>query len=177
MKKYLSGSWIVIKNYLFALIFFYLFFVGFYSKASLYSIAIFLIMIILMYFELTHYAGVDKRRYGTIRFYDGAIYGLIAILPFVIIQIIISQLKINSEVVDFEVLRGYLVKGFIAPMLFITKLGSNHVWGYIVAWSTIVITAFLGYFSGYKGFDLNVFIRRLFGLQPKKVNTTKRNRR
>ena len=67
MKKYLSGSWAVIKNYLFGMIFFFIFFVGFYSKASLFSIAIFIIVISLIYFELTHYAGMDKRRYGSIR--------------------------------------------------------------------------------------------------------------
>jgi hypothetical protein len=177
MKKYLSGSLTILKNYLFAMIFFFIFFVGFYSKASLYSIAIFIIMVMLIYFELTHYASVDKRRYGSIRLYEGAIYGLLAIVPFVIIQIIISQLNLSITGVNFDVLKENLVKGFVAPMLFIAKLGHYSIWGYIVAWSTIVITAFLGYFSGYKGFDLSAFIRQLFGLQPRKRSTTKRNRR
>ncbi|MHB8064834.1 MAG: hypothetical protein ACYDG2_19790 [Ruminiclostridium sp.] len=177
MKKYLSGSWAIIKNYLFAMIFFYIFFVGFFSKTSLFSVAIFIIMITLIYFELTHYASVDKRRYGSIRLYEGAIYGLLAIVPFILIQIIISQLNLSISNVNFSTLRGNLVKGFVAPMLFIAKLGHYTIWGYMMAWSSIVIASFLGYFSGYKGFDLSVFFRRLFGLQPKKKSMTKRNRR
>ena len=62
-------------------------------------------------------------------------------------------------------------------MLFIANLEHYSIGGYIIAWFTIVLAAFLGYFSGYKGFDLNTFIRRLFGLQPKKKSITKGNRR
>ncbi|HEY5583512.1 MAG TPA: hypothetical protein VIK78_03365 [Ruminiclostridium sp.] len=178
MKKYLSGSWAVLKDYLFAMIFFYIFFVGFYSKASLFSILIFIIMCFLIYGELSHLVGVDKRKYGSVKFYDGAIYALIGIAPIVIIQIIISQLNLSSDVINFDVLKVNLVKGFVAPMLFIVKLvGYSSIWGYVLAWTTIVIASFLGYFAGYKGFDLDMFIRRLFGLQPRKKKPTKKNRR
>jgi hypothetical protein len=177
MKKYLSGSWMVLKNYIFAMIFFYIFFIGFYSKASLFSIAIFIIMIFLMYHELNHYAGVDKRKYGSIRVTDGIIYALIAILPMIVLQIIISFLNFNFEVVNFQILKWNLIKGLAAPMLFITKAGGYQIPGYIAAWSTVVLVAFLGYLSGYKGFDLNAFIRRLFGLQPKQTASNKKKRR
>jgi hypothetical protein len=177
MKKYLSGSWAVLKNYLFAMFFFYIFYVGLYKIAFIYSIAVFLIMAILMYFELVHYVGFDKRKYASIRPYEGAIYGLIAILPIIIIQIIISQLNLNTSPLDFETLKGNIIKGFVAPMLFIARMfGYNHIWSYAIAWSSIVIIAFLGYFSGYKNFDLGAFIRKLFGIQPRKVST-KKNRR
>ncbi len=177
MKKYLIGSWLVIKNYIFAMIFFYIFFVGFYSRASLFSIAVFILMILLMYGELSHQAGVDKRRYGSIRLYDGAIYGLLAIVPFILIQIIISLLNLQFDVVDFEILKWNLVKGFAAPMLFIAKAGGYGFIGYAAAWATIVLAAFLGYFAGYKNFDLNAYIRQVLRLQPKQKNTNKRKRR
>lgn len=177
MKKYLSGSWTVIKNYLFAMIFFCIFFMGFYSKASLFSIAIFIIMVLLIYSELAHLTGVDKRKYGSVKFYDGAIYALIGIAPIVIIQIVISQLNFNFETINFEVLKVNLVKGFVAPMLFIVKLAHYSLLGYILSWSTIVLIAFLGYFAGYKGFDLSEFTRKLFGLQPRQKKPTKKNRR
>jgi len=177
MKKYLSGSWMVIKNYLFAMIFFCIFFVGFYSKVSLFSIAIFIIMIMLIYSESAHYAGVDKRRYGSIRPYEGAVYGLLATVPFIVIQIIISQLNLSFEAINFDALKINLIKGFVAPMLFVAKLGKYTIWGFMMAWSTIVLFSFLGYFAGYKGFELTVIIRRFFGLQPKKKRTTNRNRR
>jgi len=177
MKKYLSGSWKVIKNYLLALILFCIFFIGFYSKASIFSIFIFIIMVLLIYSELAHLTGVDKRRYGSVKFYDGALYALIGIAPFVIIQIIISQLNLSIEGLDFAVLKGNLIKGFAAPMLFIAKLGYYTIWGYIMSWSAIVLTAFLGYFAGYKGFELGTFLRKLFGLQPRKRKPTNRNRR
>lgn len=174
MKKYLSGSWVVFKNYLIAMIFFYIFYVGLYNFAAIYSIAIFIIMASLIYFELVHYAGFDKRKYGKIRPYEGAIYGLIAVLPLIIIQIIISQLNLDTSLLNFAILKGNLIKGFVAPMLFIAKLFAyKYIWSYAIAWFSIVLIAFLGYYSGYKNFDLGAFIRKLFGMQPKKVSTKK----
>ncbi len=177
MKKYFTGAWAVFKNYLFAMIFFYIFFIGFYSKASLFSIAIFIVMIFLIYSELHHLTGVDKRRYGSVKLTDSIIYALIAIAPMVLLQIIISFLSFESPIINFDVLKLNLIKGLAAPMLFIAKLGGYQVPGYIAAWATIVIMSFLGYFAGYKAFDLNAFIRRLFGLQPKKRPTTNKKRR
>lgn len=177
MKKYLAGGWSVIKNYIFAMIFFYIFYAGFYSKASLFSIFIFIIMVFLIYGELAHKAGVDKRKYGQIRYYDGAIYGLVAIAPFVLIQVIISQLNLSFEMINFAVLRTNLVKAFAAPMLFIAKSVHYSVGGYALAWASIVLISFLGYFAGYKNFDLDAFIRKLFGLQPRKPKQHKKNRR
>ncbi len=177
MRRYLSGGWAVLKSYLFAMVFFYIFFIGMASRASLYSIAIFIVMISLLYFELTHHTGVDKRRYGKVRPIDGAIYGLLAIAPFVIIQIILSQLDYSflGPNFDISILKQNLVKGFVAPMLFIAKLvgGYSSVWSYISAWATIVVVAFLGYYSGYKNFDLGAFMRKLFGLQPRKKSTNR----
>lgn len=181
MKKYLAGSWAVIKNYLFGLLFYFIFFIGFYKWPSPYSIAIFIIMIPLLYFELTHYEGVEKRRDGKSSPYQGAIYGLLAIVPFVILQIIISLLDIKgilsivnpnaASVINYATLKQNLIKSFVAPMLFIAKMGGYSIWGYALAWSTIVLTAFLGYFSGYKDFDLGAVIRKTLGLQPKKKST------
>lgn len=173
MKKYLYGSWIVIKNYLFALIFFFIFYLGFYSKASLYSILIFLIMFLLMYNDMVKLAGKDKRKYGFVRFYDGALYALLGIIPFVILQIIISLLKINNEIIDFNVLKGSLLKVFVAPMLFAAKLLHYSVWGYALAWALLILIGFVGYFSGYKGFDLYEYIRKLFGLEPRHMKRRK----
>ncbi len=178
MKKYLSGGWAVLKNYIFAMIFFYIFFIGFYSRASLFSIAIFIVMVFLIYFELTHQAGVDKRRYGGINPADGIIYGLLAIAPMVLLQIIISFLSFEStEVFDFGRLQVNLIKGFSAPMLFIARLGGYSLPGYIIAWATIVIVAALGYYSGFKNFDLSAYTRQLFGLQPRRKPTTHKKRR
>lgn len=177
MKKYLTGSWAVLKNYIFAMIFFYIFFIGFYSKIMYFSVSIFFIMFVFIYFELVHLAGVDKRKYGEVKFYDGAVYALIGIAPFVIIQIILFCLNLSFKIVDFSVLKVSLIKGFVAPMLFIAKLANYSLLGYIMAWSTIVIIAFLGYLAGCKEFDISVFTRRLVGLQPRKPKTTNKNRR
>jgi len=177
MKKYLSGGWAVLKNYIFSMIFFYIFFVGFYKWASLFSILIFIVMITLIYYELTHQAGVDKRRYGDVKPIDGVIYGLIAITPMVIIQIVISFLSLDIPYVNYEILQANLIKGFVAPMLFIAKLGGYSLLGYMAAWATIVLVAYLGYLSGYKGFDINAYVRRALGLQPKKRPTNNNRRR
>lgn len=175
MKKYLSGSWAIIKYYIFAMIFFYIFIIGFYKTPAYFSIAIFIIFIPLIYFDMTNYVGYDKRQFGEIRPYEGAIYGLIAVVPFVIIQIllffIVPQLDLSfiSPSINYSYLRISCVKFFVAPMLFIPRIaGYFSIWGYVVAWFTIILSAFLGYFSGYKGFDLSAFIRQTLGMQPKK---------
>ncbi len=181
MKKYLHGSWTIIKYYLFVMIFYYVFIVGFYSKAAFFSIATFIVLIPLIYYEMTNYVGYDKRQFGKVRPYEGAIYGLLAIVPFVIIQLlillIIPQIDfsfISSEINDYQ-LKLTLVKVFVAPMLFIPKIaGYSSVWGYVAAWFTIILSAFLGYYSGYKGFDLGAFTRKIFGMQPKKKGTKRR---
>lgn len=177
MKKYLSGGWAVLKNYIFAMIFFYIFFIGFYTKASLFSILIFIVMITLIYYELVHRVGVDKRRYGVVKPIDGVIYALYAITPMILLQIVILFLDLNIPYINFEILKVNLIKGLVAPMLFIAKLGGYKLPGYIAAWGTIVLIAYLGYLSGYKDFDLNAFVRRLFGLQPRKKPTTNKKRR
>ncbi|PYG87998.1 hypothetical protein LY28_01708 [Ruminiclostridium sufflavum DSM 19573] len=184
MKKYLSGSFAVLKYYFFVMIFFYVFIVGFSSVAAYFSIATFIILIPLIYYEMANYTGFDKRRFGRVRPYEGAIYGLLAIAPLVIIQIVLFltaphfDLSFISADIKYDKLRLSLVKLFVAPMLFIPKIaGYTSIWGYAAAWLTIVLSAFLGYFSGYKGFDLGAFIRGILGLQPKKDNKNKRNRR
>ncbi len=176
MKKYLSGSWAVLKTYLIAMLIFYIFFVGFYKRLSLFSIFVFVIMIAFLYAELHHLTGVDKRKYGSVKFYDGAIYGILAVIPFAIIQIIISFLDLSIKDVNFPVLRANLIKGLAAPMLFIEKSMGYSVIGYIVAWFTIILFSFLGYFAGYKKFDVTEYIRKMLGLQPRKPKP-KRNRR
>lgn len=178
MKKYLSGGWSVIKNYLFAMIFFYIFFIGFYSKAALFSILIFIIMIPLVYGEMAHKAGVDKRKYGLARPYEGAIYGLLAVLPVIIIQLVISQLKLTIEGINFAVLQLNLIKGFSAPMLFLVKIfGYSNWWSYAISWGLLVIICFLGYFAGYKNFEISEKIRKLLGLQPRQRKPKNKNRR
>ncbi|ACL77186.1 hypothetical protein [Ruminiclostridium cellulolyticum] len=176
MKKYLSGSWTVLKTYLIAMLIFYIFFPAFYKRLSLFSVFVFVILIVFIYAELHHLAGVNNRRYGSIQYYDGAIYGFLAVVPFAIIQVIISFLDFSIEGVNFPVLRANLIKGLAAPMLFIEKSMNYSVIGYIVAWFTVILISFLGYFAGYKKFDVTGYARKLLGLQPRKPKP-KRNRR
>ncbi|AEY67762.1 hypothetical protein [Clostridium sp. BNL1100] len=176
MKKYLYGSWAVIKSYLISMLIFYIFFLGFYKRLSLFSVFVFVIMIAFIYAELHHLTGVDKRRHGSVKYYDGLIYGIFAVIPFAIIQIIISFLNFSIEGVNFPVLKANLIKGLAAPMLFIEKSIHYSVAGYIVAWFTVILISFLGYFAGYKKFDITEYVRKMLGLQPRKPKP-KRNRR
>ncbi|EPR08019.1 hypothetical protein [Ruminiclostridium papyrosolvens] len=176
MKKYLYGSWAVIKSYLIAMLIFYIFFLGFYKRLSLFSVFVFVIMIAFIYAELHHLTGVDKRRHGSVKYYDGLIYGILAVIPFAIIQVIISFLDLSIKGVNFQMLKANLIKGLAAPMLFIEKSMHYSVVGYSVAWFTVILISFLGYFAGYKKFDVTEYTRKLFGLQPRKPKP-KRNRR
>lgn len=175
MKKYIAGSWTVLKNYLFVMLFFYLFYVGFYKYAGLFSIALFIVMEFLIYFEMVHYVSKDDRVFGKASPLNGLLYGLIAIIPFVIIQIIVININIDlsASQIDFNVLKSSIAKGFMAPMLFIIQKGNNSLLAYIIGWGSIVLASFLGYLAGYKHFDLSMHIRKLFGLQPK-ANKQKR---
>ena len=176
MKKYLYGSWAVIKSYLISMLIFYIFFLGFYKRLSLFSVFVFVIMIAFIYAELHHLTGVDKRRHGSVKYYDGLIYGILAVIPFAIIQVIISFLDLSIKGVNFPLLKANLIKGLAAPMLFIEKSMHYSVVGYSVAWFTVILISFLGYFAGYKKFDVTEYTRKLFGLQPRKPKP-KRNRR
>ncbi len=176
MKKYLYGSWAVIKSYLISMLIFYIFFLGFYKRLSLFSVFVFVIMIAFIYAELHHLTGVDKRRHGSVKYYDGLIYGILAVIPFAIIQVIISFLDLSIKGVNFQMLKANLIKGLAAPMLFIEKSMHYSVVGYSVAWFTVILISFLGYFAGYKKFDVTEYTRKLFGLQPRKPKP-KRNRR
>ncbi len=177
MKKYLSGSWSVFKNYLFVIIIFFIFIISLYSKASWFSIPLFILMSLFIYSEMSHKAGVDKRRYGSIKLIDSVLYALIAIAPMIIIQIIISSLQIESTVLDVSILKANLTKAVAAPMLFIAKAGGYSIYSYALAWSTIVLMSFLGYYAGSKGFDLNEYVRQLLGLKPKQKTVNKNKRR
>ncbi len=176
MKKYLYGSWAVLKSYLLSMIIFYIFFLGFYKRLSLFSVFVFVIMLAFTYAELHHLTGVDKRRHGFVKYYDGAIYGILAVIPFAVIQVVISFLDLSIKGVDFPVLKLNLIKGLAAPMLFIEKSMNYSVAGYAVAWFTVILISFLGYFAGCKKFDITEYTRKLFGLQPRKQKP-RRNRR
>ena len=177
MKKYLHGGWNVIKNYLFGMLFFYIFYIGFYGKAALFSIGIFVIMALLIYHEMAHYVGKDKRLYGNNTPYDGAIYGLIGIAPFILIQIIIYLLNFEFTWIRFDIFKMTMIKGFMAPMLFIVKGLGYSIWSFIIGWASLVLFAFLGYFAGVKGFDLSMHVRKLVGLSPRKTQPKRGNRR
>ena len=177
MKKYLHGSWNVIKNYLFGMLFFYIFYIGFYGKSTLFSIGIYIIMVLLIYNEMAHYVGKDKRKFGKNTLFDGAIYGLIAIAPFTLIQIIIYFLNFDFTWIKFDVFKMTMIKGFMAPMLFIIKGLGNSILAYMAAWASLILFSFLGYFAGCKGFELSMHIRKLVGLSPKKPQPKKGIRR
>jgi len=131
---------------------------------GLYSFTIFLLMFFMIYNDMKDLAIKEKRPQYNInpKPFKGVFYGLVAIVPFLLILLAYPFINVPKE---FVILKLRLMQGFAGPLYWLAKWISGEYWSYIVAFFVIPVISMLGYWAGYREF---YFASRLKALIKKK---------
>lgn len=130
------------------------------------SFFLFLLLFFLIYQDMHQLAFKEKRpQYGInpSRF-KGALYGLIAVAPIVLLQGIALAIQVPT---DYLTVRLRAFQAISSPVYWLAKLLGNSIPAYFAALAVVVAVAFFGYWAGYREFSLlNWFYKRI-GYVPK----------
>lgn len=126
------------------------------------SFVVFLLLFFSVYTEMRNFAHKEKRPQYNINPppYKGLIYGLIGIIPILVMQAVILLISVPA---DYEAFRRRVFQLLSGPLYWIAKISGNGIYTYMIALVSIVIIAFLGYLAGYREFFLAALIRNKFG--------------
>lgn len=142
-----------------------------------FSFLLFWVLFYLVYIEMRVLAFKEKRPQYNINPspYKGIFYGVIGILPLVIIELILILVKVPK---DYTQLMGRIYQGFAAPLYWFAKLIGNAPIHYVLSFVLVIVAAFLGYFAGHKDFMLVSVLRKKLGIKstPKKPVKEKQKR-
>lgn len=132
-----------------------------------FSFLIALLTVMAIYVEMRTTAFKEKRpQYGINPSpFKGFIYGLIGIVPYLLIEIIILLVQVPT---DLETLKLRLFQGVASPLYWLARLMGNKIPYYFIAWLFVVLIAALGYYAGYREFYVMAWIRQKLGIKPKK---------
>lgn len=169
----------ICTDYALALILFFLFTMPVISGAkgnaqngmTYLSIGIFIILFYTVYVDMRNIAFKEKRPQYNITppSYKGFLYGLMGIIPLVVIQIILILIKVPTE---YETLHRRLYQGFGGPLYWISRLLGDQPMHYVISFAGLAIIAGVGYFAGFKDFYLLSFIKQKLGIKTKEKKVT-----
>lgn len=167
----------VTSNYIMALILFVIFTMPIISIAqdslqtvmSAFSFLIFLFMFYIIYVDMRVVAFKEKRPQYNINpsKFKGFFYGLIGMIPLVLIQSILLSLRFPE---DLQVLKRKLYQGFAGPFYWLSRLLGDEPVHYILSFLVVIIIAGLGYYAGHKEFYLVSYIRQKLGIKKRAHN-------
>lgn len=142
------------------------------NTMAAFSFLIFLFLFYLVYVDMRVIASREKRPQYNINPppYKGVIYGIIGMIPLVLVQSVLITLKLSE---DWQALIRRIYQGFAGPLYWLSRLLGDAPVQYLVSFSILVVIAGLGYYAGYKEFYLVRFIREKLGVRNKRVNGKK----
>lgn len=129
----------------------------------IFSILIFLIMFSMIYTGMSDTAIREKRPQYNINPppYKGFIYGIIGILPLLVIQLFYYVINVPEELLT---LKRRILQAFSSPVYWLAQLISADAWAYHLVLLVIPVIAGLGYLAGYNEFyilkRLKIFTKR-----------------
>lgn len=163
MKQYLRTGGKILYDYAMSLIVFIVFlypFIGLakgnlYTWLPLYCIIVFLFTFFLIYSDMKALAVKEKKPQYELNPYPlkGLIYGLVAVIPVILITGVLALLHFENSTVDR--IRHLAVNTLLGPMYFIIGWMKESFFGYAAAILVIPILAMLGYLAGH--FGINIF--------------------
>lgn len=162
MKQYMKTGGKILYDYAMSLIIFVVFlypFIGLagenlYTWLPLYCIIIFIFTFILIYSDMKALAIKEKKPQYELNPYPlkGLVYGLVGIIPVVIVAVVLSLLRFDNVTMDR--LRHLAINTLLGPMYFIIGWMKESLIGYAAAILVIPILAMLGYLAGYFGIHI-----------------------
>jgi hypothetical protein len=132
-----------------------------------FSFLLFLILARSFYLEMVSIAAKEKNPQFNINPspYKGLLYGIIGIIPLIIIQSIIISIRVPE---DFTILHRRIYQGFSGPLYWFANLMGNEPVLYILSFILLIPAAGLGYYAGYHEFSITGFIREKLGIKENK---------
>jgi membrane protease YdiL (CAAX protease family) len=133
----------------------------------LFSFLVFLLSFYTIYVDMRNIAFKEKRPQYNINPspFKGLFYGLIGVIPLIILQIIVMNLGFPESLQTFQ---RRIYQGIGGPLYWFTRLIGNQPLHYLLSFILIVIIAGLGYFAGHYEFYMAAYVRKLLGIKPKK---------
>jgi amino acid transporter len=160
-KNFIKSSFKVLVNYGISLIVFGVFLYVFLSITKdnfsdwlpVYSLFIFLLMFLIVYFDMKKLAEKEKRPQYDLNPYPlkGFLYGLLGFSPIILIEIVFLLIKFSDPVMDR--IKELGVKTLLGPVYFVIRFAGGGVPGYFLASVLVPVIAMLGYLAGYYGFE------------------------
>jgi hypothetical protein len=175
MDNYFKSSLKVLIDYFTAVLIFMLFTVPLYYHLQILSAIIFLLMFSIIYVDLNKLAAKEKRpiyNYNA-KPYRGLILGIIGFSPLLIIILVCPIISINTSLLNVDVFKHSMLNALMSPLFVFIKIGKESMAAYLIAWTTVPLTAMLGYLSGYYGFEIRAYYKKIFKIKPanfRKIN-------
>ncbi len=167
MKTYIKNSAKILYNYAMALLVFVIFiypFMGITKDAfntwlPVYSIVLFLFAFFLIYSDMKELAKKEKRPQYEYTHYPlkGFVYGLIGIIPIMVITAIFTFIHFDTTVA--ERIKHVAVNTFLGPLYFMIRWMNEAIPAYFVSILAIPVISLLGYLAGHYGVDI---MKKLF---------------
>ncbi len=132
----------------------------------MFSFLIFLVTFYTVYVDMRMMAFKEKRPQYDINPspLKGFLYGLIGVVPPVILQIIVMSLSFPESL---QTLQRRIYQGLGGPLYWFTRIIGNQPYHYILSFVLVILIAGIGYYAGYKEFYLVNVLRKKLGIKPK----------
>jgi len=173
MKRYIKNGLRVLGDYGLMLLIFVVFLYVILVLGSnnlkialmIYSICVGLLLCLMLNSDMHKLASKEKKPQNGIksRSYDGFFFGLIGVVPIVVIEVLSVFLTFQDQAV--EKIKHYILQIFMGPVYFIVKSGSNTFWGYFTATLFIIVISGFTYLLGYR----EIYIAKILGIERKPV--------
>lgn len=170
LKNHIKGSLKVLGNYASALLIYVILLYTFIAITGekfnkwlpLYSLIMFLLMVLMLYADLWQMAAKEKRPQYELNPYPlkGLVIGLIGFSPFIAIQIASYLVSFEEPVIN-NLIRAIIDNILFGPLYFCANLFKDTLWSNIISLSIIPILSMLAYLAGHYGFE----IRKTLGLK------------
>lgn len=133
------------------------------------SFVVFLLLTCIVYVDMRNYGLKESRPQYEInpKPYKGLLYGFIGAIPLIIVQLIIISIKLPEGT---EILHRRFYQAFAGPFYWLVCLLGNKAGHYVIAFLSIIIISFIGYYAGHKGIYILETIRIKLGIKPVKRN-------
>lgn len=132
-----------------------------------FSFLVFLVTFYVVYVDMRTMAFKEKRpQYGINPSpFKGLFYGLIGVIPPIVLQIIVMSLSIPEPLQTFQ---RRIYQGIGGPLYWFTRIIGTQPIHYFLSYVLVILIAGLGYYAGHREFYFVSTMRNLLGIKPKK---------
>lgn len=138
-------------------------FIEYWAGMTIYSGMFFISLYFYIYSTFKTIGGKEIQRRYTGKTYKskGVVYGLIGIIPIVLVYLVAFSFKL--ETLSLINIRKTILNYLSAPIYFIVRFSGSFVWSYLLAISVVPIISGIGYWAGHTGFYFEQLFKKRDG--------------